>query len=98
MFRVASPRPAPAILAAAHANRARLDSCCCSRSLTISTGGFRLPPEDKMHLPRPLPAFFSWLFPAAVFAQLAAVPASLNVGPNVNINRQSGYQAEEAIA
>ena len=23
---------------------------------------------------------------------------TLNVGPNVNINRQSGYQAEEAIA
>src|SRR4051794_37900143 len=51
-----------------------------------------------MHLTRTLPALISWLVPAAAFAQLAAVPASLSVGPNVNINRQSGYQAEIAVA
>src|SRR5436190_15132592 len=51
-----------------------------------------------MHLQRTLPAFIPFLLSVPAVAQLAAIPASLSVGPNVNINRQSGYQAEEAIA
>jgi len=51
--------------------------------------------ENRKCTPRPEVCFI--LFTLLALAAVQATAQTLSVGPNVNINRQSGYQGEEAI-